>query len=94
MVPSEVVKVSVARGKVDVLEHRTGALAKQLGAGMSWTMGQRELPKAAQQASRVLSEVYTLVSLGEGLIVIDERGIISRVNSYAQNALGYQESSE
>jgi hypothetical protein len=29
---------------------------------------QRELPKAAQQASRVLSEVYTLVSLGEGLM--------------------------
>ncbi|HEY8377084.1 MAG TPA: hypothetical protein VIK91_11370, partial [Nannocystis sp.] len=29
---------------------------------------QRELPKAAQQASRVLGEVYTLVSLGEGLM--------------------------
>jgi hypothetical protein len=40
----QVVKVSVTRGKVDVLEHRTGALAKQLLAGMSWTMGQRELP--------------------------------------------------
>lgn len=42
----QVVKVSVTRGKVDVLEHRTGVLAKQLLAGMSWTMGQRELPGA------------------------------------------------
>jgi transmembrane sensor len=47
----EVVKVSVTRGKVDILEHRTGALAKQLGAGMSWTMGQRELPKAPEEAA-------------------------------------------
>jgi hypothetical protein len=39
-----VVKVAVTRGKVDVLQHRTGALAKQLVAGMTWTMGQSELP--------------------------------------------------
>lgn len=30
-------------------------------------------------------------SLGEGLVVIDERGIISRVNPYTVNALGYAE---
>ena len=30
-------------------------------------------------------------SIGEGLIVIDQNGIIERVNSYAQTALGYTE---
>jgi hypothetical protein len=48
----QVVKVSVTRDRVDVLEHHTGALALQLGAGMSWTMGQRELPKDASAAPR------------------------------------------
>jgi hypothetical protein len=52
----EVVKVSVTRGQVDVLDHRTGALAKQLGAGMSWTMGQRELPKEPSTADSTAAE--------------------------------------
>jgi transmembrane sensor len=52
----EIVKVSVARGKVDVLEHRTGALAKQLGAGMSWTMGQRERRSDSSTTAPALPE--------------------------------------
>jgi hypothetical protein len=38
----QVVKVSVTRGKVDVRERRSGNVAKQLSAGMAWTMGQRD----------------------------------------------------
>jgi hypothetical protein len=38
----QVVKVAVTRGKVDVRERHSGNIAKQLGAGMTWTMGQRE----------------------------------------------------
>lgn len=47
------------RRVVEAVLPSTGSLSIQ------W---QRELPKAAQQASRVLAEVYTLVSLGEGLM--------------------------
>ncbi len=39
----QVVTVAVQRGAVEVLERRTGLVAKQLAAGMSWTMGQRDL---------------------------------------------------
>jgi transmembrane sensor len=42
----QVVKVVVTRGKVDVRERRSGSLAKQLTAGMSWTMGQRDAAPA------------------------------------------------
>lgn len=52
-------KVVGDRRIVEAVLPSTGALE------VKW---QRELPKAAQQASRVLSEVYTLVSLGEGLM--------------------------
>ncbi|MFZ6181523.1 hypothetical protein [Nannocystis pusilla] len=52
-------KVVGEKRVVEAVLPSTGALE------VKW---QRELPKAAQQASRVLSEVYTLVSLGEGLM--------------------------
>jgi len=44
-----VIKVAVTRGKVEVRERRSGAVAKQLTAGMSWTMGQLD-PEAAPVA--------------------------------------------
>lgn len=43
----QVVKVSVTRGKVDVRERRSGSVAKQLSAGMAWTMGQRDAADVA-----------------------------------------------
>lgn len=37
----QVVSVAVTRGAVEVIERQSGNVAKRLGAGMSWTMGQR-----------------------------------------------------
>jgi hypothetical protein len=44
----QVVKVAVTRGKVEVRERRSGAQTKQLTAGMSWTMGQRDAGNHAE----------------------------------------------
>jgi transmembrane sensor len=42
----QVVSVAVTRGAVEVIERQSGNVAKRLGAGMSWTMGQRAAPVA------------------------------------------------